>query len=72
MFHTYSGIPSIVARNMMTESRFQSVMLLLVARNVESSSAASHATISEGVDFLVFDIVGAMHADGLYSLHFSL
>ncbi|KAI4340219.1 hypothetical protein MLD38_025079 [Melastoma candidum] len=61
------GLPAIVARNMMTESRFQAVMLPLVARSVESSSAASHATISEGVDFLVFDVGGAQHTDGLYT-----
>lgn len=52
---------------MMTESRFQSVMLPLVARNVESSSAASYASISEGADFLVFDVAGTKHTDDIYN-----
>lgn len=51
-----TGLPAIVARNTMTNSNSESVILPLVARNVQTANAALNASISEGADFLIYDI----------------
>ncbi|KAL5701788.1 hypothetical protein ACHQM5_027090 [Ranunculus cassubicifolius] len=48
------GLPAIVARNMMMESKSKSVVLPLVARTVGTAEAALSASNSEGADFLVY------------------
>ncbi|KAL3517570.1 hypothetical protein ACH5RR_020159 [Cinchona calisaya] len=50
------GLPAIVARNTMIDSKSESVVLPLVARNVQTSSAALDASTSEGADFLIYTI----------------
>ncbi|XP_052211218.1 probable transmembrane GTPase FZO-like, chloroplastic isoform X2 [Diospyros lotus] len=52
------GLPAIVARNTMMDSRSDSVVLPLVARNVKTSDAALNASNSEGADFLIYQIDG--------------
>ncbi|KAF8394426.1 hypothetical protein HHK36_020634 [Tetracentron sinense] len=51
---TDQGLPAIVARNMMLESKSESVVLPLVAKIVQSASVALSASSSEGVDFLIY------------------
>ncbi len=51
------GLPAIVARNTMMDSRSESVILPLVARSVQSANAALTASNSEGADFLLYGIV---------------
>lgn len=48
------GIPAIVARKTLTDSKSESVYLPLVARNVQSAKAALNASNSEGADFLIY------------------
>ncbi|XP_065861158.1 probable transmembrane GTPase FZO-like, chloroplastic [Euphorbia lathyris] len=50
------GLPSIVARNMMMGSKSESVLLPLVARNVNTLTAALNASNSEGADFLIYGL----------------
>ncbi|KAK4763980.1 hypothetical protein SAY87_013418 [Trapa incisa] len=50
------GLPSIVARNMMVDSKSEAVFLPLVGRSVEASSTTINISTSEGVDFLICDI----------------
>ncbi|KDP21464.1 hypothetical protein JCGZ_21935 [Jatropha curcas] len=57
------GLPAIVARNMMMDSKSESVVLPLVARNVQTSSAALNASNSEGADFLIYGIGQERHFD---------
>ncbi|XP_057484271.1 probable transmembrane GTPase FZO-like, chloroplastic isoform X1 [Actinidia eriantha] len=57
------GLPTIVARNTMMDSRSDSVVLPLVARNVQTSDAALNASNSEGADFLIYGIAGEKHAE---------
>ena len=57
------GLPTIVARNTMMDSRSDSVVLPLVARNVQTSDAALNASNSEGADFLIYWIDGKKHAE---------
>ncbi|XAR58541.1 Dynamin GTPase [Bertholletia excelsa] len=52
------GLPAIVARNTMIGSKSASVVLPLVARNVQDSDAALNASNSEGADFLLYRIDG--------------
>lgn len=52
------GLPAIVARNTMIDSKSESVVLPLVARTVETASAALDASTSEGADFLIYAIRG--------------
>ncbi|KAL5792944.1 hypothetical protein ACOSP7_001538 [Xanthoceras sorbifolium] len=47
------GLPPIVARNTMIDSKSESVILPLVGRNVQTSDAALKASNSEGADFLI-------------------
>ncbi|XP_050236662.1 probable transmembrane GTPase FZO-like, chloroplastic isoform X2 [Mercurialis annua] len=62
------GLPSIVARNMMMDSKSESVVLPLVARNVQTPVAALNASNSEGADFLVYAPEQEEHFDvKLYS-----
>ncbi|WJZ90194.1 hypothetical protein VitviT2T_009357 [Vitis vinifera] len=51
------GLPAIVARNTMMDSRSESVILPLVARNVQTANAAFTASNSEGADFLLYGAV---------------
>ncbi|XP_062144276.1 probable transmembrane GTPase FZO-like, chloroplastic isoform X1 [Alnus glutinosa] len=57
------GLPAIVARNTMIDSKSESVILPLVARNVQTANAALNASNSEGADFLIYDISGEKHVD---------
>lgn len=50
------GIPAIVARNMMTKSKLDSVYLPLVARTVQTANSAIIASSSEGADFLIMSV----------------
>ncbi|KAK6141402.1 hypothetical protein DH2020_024850 [Rehmannia glutinosa] len=50
------GLPTIVARNTMMDAKTDSVILPLVARNVQSHEAAVDASTSEGADFLIYSI----------------
>ncbi|XP_015892113.3 probable transmembrane GTPase FZO-like, chloroplastic [Ziziphus jujuba] len=50
------GLPAIVARNTMMDSKSDSVFLPLVARNVQTLDAALNASNSEGADFLIYSI----------------
>ncbi|KAI9181181.1 hypothetical protein LWI28_012186 [Acer negundo] len=47
------GLPAIVARNTMIDSKSESVVLPLVGRNVQTVNAAVNASNSEGADFLI-------------------
>ncbi|XP_050267089.1 probable transmembrane GTPase FZO-like, chloroplastic [Quercus robur] len=58
------GLPAIVARNTLIDSKPESVVLPLVARNVQNANAALNASNSEGADFLIYDIGGEKHVDG--------
>ncbi|GLT63988.1 hypothetical protein SLA2020_365090 [Shorea laevis] len=57
------GLPAIVARNTMIDSKSESVILPLVARNVQTANAALNASNSEGADFLIYDIGGEKDVD---------
>ncbi|XP_059660506.1 probable transmembrane GTPase FZO-like, chloroplastic [Cornus florida] len=57
------GLPAIVARNTMMDSKSESVVLPLVARNVQTSNAALSASNSEGADFLIYSIGGERVAE---------
>ncbi|KAJ4968941.1 hypothetical protein NE237_015642 [Protea cynaroides] len=59
------GLPPIVARNMMVQSKSQSIILPLVARNVQTASAALSASSSEGADCLLYDADGTNHVEVL-------
>ncbi|KAF2314881.1 hypothetical protein GH714_037039 [Hevea brasiliensis] len=50
------GLPAIVARSMMMDSKSESIILPLVARNVQTSRAALNASNSEGADFLIYGL----------------
>ncbi|KAE8721395.1 mitochondrial Rho GTPase 1-like [Hibiscus syriacus] len=56
------GLPAIVARNAMMDSKSDFVFLPLVARTVQSSDAALNASSSEGADFLIYDVCQEEHA----------
>ncbi|KAL1329623.1 hypothetical protein HN51_046798 [Arachis hypogaea] len=51
------GLPTVVARNTMLDSKSESVVLPLVARIVQTIDAAVNATKSEGADFLIYGSV---------------
>ncbi|WOK99114.1 putative transmembrane GTPase FZO-like, chloroplastic isoform X1 [Canna indica] len=51
-----AAIPTLVARNMMTKSKSDSVYLPLVARTVKDTTSALSAVSSEGADFLIMTI----------------
>ncbi|XP_062085862.1 probable transmembrane GTPase FZO-like, chloroplastic isoform X2 [Humulus lupulus] len=57
------GLPVIVARNTMMDSKSDSVVLPLVARNVQSVEAALDASISEGADFLIYNFDDEKNVD---------
>ncbi|EEF41711.1 conserved hypothetical protein [Ricinus communis] len=57
------GLPSIVARNMMRDSKSESILLPLVGRNVQSPTAALDASNSEGADFLIYSPEQEEHFD---------
>ncbi|XP_077247491.1 FZO-like protein isoform X2 [Tasmannia lanceolata] len=59
------GLPAIVARNMMMESKSDSKFLPLVARTVQTPHSALSASGSEGADFLVLGIDGEKCAEVL-------
>lgn len=58
-----TGLPAIVARNTMIDSKSESVILPLVAKNVQTANAALNASNSEGADFLIYDIGGEKRVD---------
>lgn len=57
------GLPAIVARNTMMDSKSESVFLPLVARTVQTANAALNASSSEGADFLIYDLGEEEHVD---------
>ncbi|TYH05396.1 hypothetical protein ES288_A08G079800v1 [Gossypium darwinii] len=57
------GLPAIVARNTMMDSKSDSVFLPLVARTVQSSDSALNASSSEGADFLIYDLGQEEHVN---------
>ncbi|TYH57341.1 hypothetical protein ES332_D08G082700v1 [Gossypium tomentosum] len=57
------GLPAIIARNTMMDSKSDSVFLPLVARTVQSSDSALNASSSEGADFLIYDLGQEEHAN---------
>lgn len=57
------GLPAIVARNTMMDSKQDSVFLPLVARYVQTANAALSASSSEGADFLIYDLGEEEHVD---------
>lgn len=57
------GLPAIVARNTMMDSKLESVILPLVARSVQTTNAAFDASVSEGADFLIYDFGMEKHVD---------
>ncbi|PIN25852.1 Thiamine-phosphate diphosphorylase [Handroanthus impetiginosus] len=61
------GLPTIVARNTMMDAKPDSVILPLVARNVQTHDAALDASNSEGADFLVYTINGDDRPEELVS-----
>ncbi|XP_057966562.1 probable transmembrane GTPase FZO-like, chloroplastic isoform X3 [Malania oleifera] len=50
------GLPALVARNTMLDSKPESVVLPLVAMDVRTANSALNASKSKGVDFLIYDI----------------
>lgn len=62
------GLPAIVARSTMMDSKSDSVVLPLVARNVQTADAALNASSSEGADFLIYSIGGQNHVEVLTSV----
>ncbi|XP_019188633.1 PREDICTED: probable transmembrane GTPase FZO-like, chloroplastic [Ipomoea nil] len=50
------GLPTIVARNTMLDTKSESVVLPLVARIVQTPAAALQASNSEGADFIIFNV----------------
>lgn len=59
------GLPTVVARKTMLDSRSGSVVLPLVARTVQTSSDALRASSAEGADFLIYSIDPQDQADEL-------
>ncbi|KAF4370133.1 hypothetical protein F8388_007274 [Cannabis sativa] len=57
------GLPVIVARNTMMDSKSDSVVLPLVARNVQSVEAALDASNSEGADFIIYNFNDEKNVD---------
>ncbi|XP_043691420.1 probable transmembrane GTPase FZO-like, chloroplastic isoform X2 [Telopea speciosissima] len=57
------GLPPIVARNMMVQSKSESTFLPLVARNVQTASAALNASNSEGADCILYSADGINHVE---------
>ncbi|XWS76410.1 hypothetical protein CRYUN_Cryun01aG0173800 [Craigia yunnanensis] len=57
------GLPAIIARNTMMDSKSDSVLLPLVARTVQTANAALNASSSEGADFLIYDLCEEEHVD---------
>lgn len=49
------GLPAIVARNTIMDSKSDSVFLPLIGRKVQTSNAAMNASAFEGADFLIYD-----------------
>lgn len=62
-FSSLIGLPTIVARNTMIDARSESVVLPLVAKNVQTPVAALNASNSEGADFLIYGSNGGTHAE---------
>lgn len=59
------GLPAIVARNMLMESKTESVVLPLVARTVQTTKSALSASNSEGADFLILTMDKEKYAEVL-------
>ncbi|KAJ7972800.1 Thiamine phosphate synthase [Quillaja saponaria] len=57
------GLPAIVARNTLLDSKSDSVVLPLVAKNVQTIDAALDASKSEGADFLIYGIGDWKHVN---------
>ncbi|WOG83692.1 hypothetical protein DCAR_0102869 [Daucus carota subsp. sativus] len=57
------GLPAIVARKTITDAKFESAVLPLVARNVQTPVAAENASNSEGADFLIYNVDGRKPLD---------
>ncbi|KAI5348207.1 hypothetical protein L3X38_001094 [Prunus dulcis] len=54
----FVNVPFVIARSTRMASKSDSVILLLVARNVQDIDGAISASSSEGADFLIYGIVG--------------
>ncbi|KAL5982543.1 hypothetical protein ACLOJK_016616 [Asimina triloba] len=61
----HTSLPAIVARNMMMESKADSIILPLVGRIVETPNSALDASSSEGADFLILKVDIEKHAEAL-------
>lgn len=59
----FIGLPAIVARKTITDAKFESAVLPLVARNVQTPVAAENASNSEGADFLIYNVDGRKPLD---------
>ncbi|KAF7804755.1 putative transmembrane GTPase FZO-like, chloroplastic [Senna tora] len=57
------GLPTIVARNTMLDSKSESVALPLVARIVQNVDDAVNASKSEGADCLIYDSADVKHVN---------
>ncbi|XP_050363096.1 probable transmembrane GTPase FZO-like, chloroplastic [Argentina anserina] len=61
------GLPTIVARSTMMASKSDSVVLPLVARNVQDVDAGVNASSSEGADFLIYSDGGEENVPAVLS-----
>ncbi|KAG9457936.1 hypothetical protein H6P81_002444 [Aristolochia fimbriata] len=61
------GLPTIVARNMLRESKPESVILPLVAKIVQNADSAFNASNAEGADFLIVENNGQNSANAVVS-----
>ncbi|KAM7253750.1 hypothetical protein ACFE04_031432 [Oxalis oulophora] len=62
------GLPAIVARNTMLDSKTDSVVLPLVGRIVQTPDAAKNASKSEGADFLIYNVGNEKDGDSMLNI----
>lgn len=68
LFSFVTDLPAIVARNTMMDSKSEELVVLpLVARIVQTRTAAVNASNSEGADFLIYDVGGNSQHEELVS-----
>ncbi|KAL5561669.1 hypothetical protein UlMin_031416 [Ulmus minor] len=59
------GLPAIVARSTMMDSKSDSVVLPVVGRKVQTMDAALNASSSEGADFLIYNVGEEKNVDAV-------